>query len=110
MPTTSLHLPVPSAPRWMGPLTTAVIRDGSDRWRVLLCSRGAPFPQATRLEAYAIAETEVFIHYSTQRKWTPIPMQKLLVLCLPARSLRSTAPSPACLLDPCPVLNSARQS
>src|SRR5438270_2802564 len=88
----------------MGPLTTAAVsRDGSDRWWIvaglvgLLC-RGAASPQATRLETNAIAETEVFIHSSTHANRHPDG--KNFTWCLPARSLRSTAPSPACLLDP----------
>src|SRR5205807_5449038 len=62
----------------MGPLTTAAVsRDGSDRWWIvaglvgLLC-RGAPSPQATRLETNAIAETEVFIHSSTHANRHPM--------------------------------------
>jgi len=90
--------------------TAAVSRDGWDRWGAMagavreVCSGGAPFPQATRLDANATAEIEVFIHCSTQREWTPIPVQKIRVVSDAARSLRSTAPSPACLLDPCPAV------
>ena len=110
MPSAQLNLP-PRVPRSIGPLTTgAVTRDGSDRWRAIagavraLCSGAAPFPHARRLDANAIAETDVFIDCSTQRRCSRIPDANNSGRRFSARSLRSTAPSPACLLDPCPAV------